>query len=236
LEVVYYSHASADYQRALIPEKHLMEATTQARQREITLASLALVHAKRPEIQYYNELLVQYRGKQERRIQGVVPDNMVVICEEPIIGLSSYPVELQPATPYWMLDYVSRSNHRKDYERNFVCYEQDLKVPYCLLFYPDDRDLTLFRLREGRYQSVLPNNRERMAIPKLELEIGILGEWVRFWFRGDLLLLPAELESARETADQRAKMAEAQAAKDRQALESMQAELARLQAQLAKDA
>jgi hypothetical protein len=48
VELAYYEAAQA-YLRGLPPE-HFMEATSQARQRAITLASLALVHARRPEV------------------------------------------------------------------------------------------------------------------------------------------------------------------------------------------
>ena len=56
---VHYEAAAEEYLRKLKPENH-MEATPQATQREITLASLALVHERRPEVQFFNELLVQY--------------------------------------------------------------------------------------------------------------------------------------------------------------------------------
>ena len=54
-----YERAAEEYLHSLPPE-HFMEATPQATQREITVESLSLVHAARPEIQYFNELLVQY--------------------------------------------------------------------------------------------------------------------------------------------------------------------------------
>ena len=44
-----------------------------------------------------------------------------------------------------MLEYVSKSSRRKDYDDNFDKYERDLKVPYYLTFYPDDQELTLYR-------------------------------------------------------------------------------------------
>src|SRR5437588_8874487 len=55
-----YAKAAEAYLRSLPPE-HFMEATPQARQRKITLCSFDVINAGRPDIQLFNELLVQYR-------------------------------------------------------------------------------------------------------------------------------------------------------------------------------
>ena len=57
----------------------IMEATPQATQRKITLASLDLVHAQRPDFQVFNELMILYRLPNIEEKQRVVPDNMVVL-------------------------------------------------------------------------------------------------------------------------------------------------------------
>src|SRR5262245_58872292 len=122
-----FERAAEEYQAGLTLE-HYMEATPQARQREITLASLALVRARRSDFHLFNELLVQYRRGRPKRIRQVVPDNMVVIHPEPVEAVGSYDVDLQPARPFWTLEYVSKSSRRKDYEDNFRKYERELKV------------------------------------------------------------------------------------------------------------
>src|ERR1051326_5183295 len=106
-EIDYYE-AAQEYLRKL-PLEHFMESTPQATQREITLESLALVRAQRPDFQVFNELLVQYPIPGRKRFGQVVPDNMVVICAEPIDAEGSYDVPLQPVGPYWILEYVSKS-------------------------------------------------------------------------------------------------------------------------------
>jgi hypothetical protein len=107
---------------------------------------------------------------------------------------------LQPVGPFWVLEYVSPSNKRKDYDDSFHKYERELKVPYYLLFYPDDQELTLYRHNGKKYVSVKPNERDRRELPQLDLEIGMLDEWVRFWYQGELLPLPADLLHALEDA------------------------------------
>jgi Uma2 family endonuclease len=193
LQEITFAAAARDYLRSL-PLEHFMEATPQATQRAITLASLALVHARRPEVQVFNELLIQYRRRGSREILRVVPDNMVVLWEEPIQAVGSYDLPLQPTKPYWVLEYVSKGSERKDYEDSHAKYEHDLKVPFFLLFYPDIQDLTLYKHNRRKYTTVLPNRHGRYPIPDLELELGVVDGWVRYWFRGELLPLPAEMQ------------------------------------------
>ena len=120
-----YEEAAEAYLRSL-PLEHFMEAVPQARQREITLESLALLKARRPDLHVFNELLVQYPRPGRRKLGQVVPDNMVVLSDQPIRARSSFNVPAQPARPFWVLEYVSKSNPRKDYEDSFDKYEQEL--------------------------------------------------------------------------------------------------------------
>jgi Uma2 family endonuclease len=218
-----YAKAADDYLRSL-PLEHFMEATAQATQRKITLESLDLVHARRPEVQVFNELLVQFPVRGSNRPMQVVPDNMVVVWKDPIQAEGSYDVPMQPVRPFWVFEYVSPSNKRKDYEDSFQKYER-LKVPYYLLFYPDNQELTLFHYRDGKYVSKKPNRRGRLAIPELDMEIAILDGWARYWFEGELLPLPADMQ--RDLEQTRRQLAE-----ERQARAAAEQEIARLRAQL----
>jgi len=192
LDVLYYE-AAQEYLRNLPPE-HFMEATPQACQRKIFLETMDVIHEYRPEIQAFNELLVQSPKKGSKKPNQVVPDNMVVVHDQPIKAVGSFDLPLQaPARPFWMLEYVSRSTKRKDYDDNMERYERDLKVPYYLLFQPDVVELTLYKLTRGRYVSVKPNAAGRYPLPELEMEVALLDDWVRFWFRGELVPLPGEL-------------------------------------------
>lgn len=219
-----YARAAEEYLRSL-PLEHFMEATAQATQREITVESLALVHAQKPSIQYFNELLVQYPYGRNRQIRQVVPDNMVVVHDEPIRAEGSYDIPLQPVGPFWMLEYVSKHSQRKDYEESFRKYERELKAPYYLLFYPEGPELTLFRLTGKKYASVPPDASGRHPLPELELAVALHEGWVRFWFRGQLLPLPPELQQQVQRLE--TKLADALRALDRE-----RAEKERLQAKL----
>ncbi len=214
-----YEKSAREYLRRLPPE-HFMEATPQATQREITLESLALVKALRPEVQVFNELLVQYPLPRRKRPGQVVPDNMVVLHAEPIRADGSYDLPLQPAKPFLTIEYVSKSNARKDYTDNMNKYEHELKVPYYLLFVPDSQEMTLYHHTGEKYISVKPNAQGRFEISELELEVGLQGGWMRYWFRSNLLPLPAELQSELE--------------KERRARLAAEQEVARLHAEIEK--
>ncbi len=132
---------------------------------------------------------------------------MVVLSDAPITAVTSYNLPLQPA-PLLVMEYVSQGSQRKDYNQSFRKYERELQVPYYLIYYPDTQDLSLYRLREGRYLSVVPDERGRYAIPELEMELGLVEGWVRYWYQGELLLLPGALQAGLDEARRQA--AEAQ--------------------------
>jgi Uma2 family endonuclease len=203
LIAVAYEEAAQAYLRSLPPE-HFMEATTQATQRKITLESFDLLHARRADVHVFNELLVQYPVPQQRKPGQVVPDNMVVICDKPIKAMTSYNLPLESVGPFWVLEYVSRSNKRRDYDDNFDKYEQQLKVPYYLIFHPEDQELTLYHHTGKKYVSVKPNKHGRYPVAPLDLEVSLVDGWVRFWFEGKLLPLPADLQRDLDTSERRA--------------------------------
>jgi hypothetical protein len=220
LERLEYYEAAQAYLHSLPPE-HFMEPTSQANQRMITLESLDQVCARRPEIQLFNELLVQYRLKRGVKIRQVVPDNMVVVHPKPIKAEGSFDVALQPVGPFWVLEYVTQGSKRKDYDDNFKKYERELKVPYYLLFSPEVQELSLYRRGRSRYVSVTANAHGRFAVPELEVEVALLDGWTRFWFRGELLPLAKEWQRELDRATQRAYNAEQEIARLRAELERL---------------
>ncbi len=219
-----YEKAAREYLRRL-PLEHFVEATPEATQREITLESLALVKAQRSDVHVFNELLVQYPLPRRKRPGQVVPDNMVVIHPQSIKAEGSYNLPLQPVGPFWVLEYVSKSSERKDYTDNMNKYEHDLKVPYYVTFMPESQDMTLYQHNGEKYVSVKPNAHGRYEIPELELEVALHGGWMRYWFRGELLPLPAELQQALQ-------LERTEREKERQERLAAEEEIARLRAEL----
>jgi hypothetical protein len=146
--VRFYEEDARRYAASLRAEDY-MEATPQATQRKITLESFDLVADARPEVQCFNELLIQYPIAGQRQPGRVVPDNFVVVHPEPLRTLTSFPLDTLAARPFFVLEYVSKHTPRKDYEDNLVRYEQVLRVPYYLTFYPDNEELTCSGWRAG---------------------------------------------------------------------------------------
>lgn len=170
-----------------------------------------------------------------------MPDNMVVMHAEPIKAEGSFDLPLQPVGPFCVLEYVSKNNKRKVYDDNMIKYERELKVPYYLLFYPDDQEVTVFRHNKRKYVSVKPNAVGRLAIAELELEVALLDRWVRYWFRGELLPLPADLQRDLDLTRKRLAKAEKELASattqldvERLARLAAEEEVLRLRAQLDK--
>lgn len=230
-----YDRAADEYLHSL-PLEHFMESTDQSTQREITLESLALVRAVRPDFQVFSELLIQYLlpHSTRQRPERVVPDNMVVIWPDPIDKLKGFHLELQPVGPTLVMEYVSEDNRRKDYEDNLRRYRDDLHVPYYLLFEPAKQVLIVYRLVNGNYEKTVPNEAGRLAIPDLELEVGLVGGWVRYWHRGSLLPLPGELLQIVRAKDDQLDAALEQIHENRQRALAAEAENARLREELAK--
>lgn len=225
--------AEADAYLESLPLSHFMESTTQATQREITLESFALVRTMRPEVQCFNELLIQFPRGKRLKPGKVVPDNFVLVHPTPIDAEKSFNLHTQTARPLIVMEYVSKKNRRKDYERNFETY-QELKFPYYLLFYADNEELSVFKLGKKGYAAVKPNAAGRLAVPELELEVALLGNWVRYWFRGELLPLPGDLLIERDAArEQRDTERTARVAAEQRAADA-EAELAKLRAELAQ--
>jgi Uma2 family endonuclease len=233
LIAVAYEDAAQAYLRSLPPE-HFMEAKGQSWQREITLESLSLLKARRADVHVFNEMLVQYPLPHQRKPGQVVPDNMVVISEEPVEADTSFNLPLEAAGPFWVLEYVSKHNKRKDYEESFDKYEKELKVPYYLTFYPDNQELTLYHHNGKKYVSVKPNDRDRFGIPELDLEVGLLDGWVRFWHRGEILPLPAELDRELDLANRRAENEQQRADSEQQRANDLQRRLVEAERELAR--
>ena len=226
----FYEESALAY-LASLPLEHHMEAPPQATQRKIALESFDVLRLDRPDVHCYNELLVQYFYRSVDETQKVVPDNMIVLHDGPLEMGNSFAIELQPVGPLLVLEYVSKGSERKDYEESFRKYEHELKVPYYLLFYPETQDLSLFRQGKTRYVSVKPNAAGRLAIPELELEVALLDGWARYWFRGELLDLPADLKRSLVEAKEEARRAKEEARRAKEETRRANAETRRANAE-----
>lgn len=189
----YYDAAAQKYLDKLKPTD-FAETTSEATQRQITLASFAMIRARRPEIQYFNNMLVQYPPTGRKRNPGqVVPDNTIIVYPQPVRPALHYSLPLQPVLPFLVVDYVCESNERKTDADNRRKYEEDLRIPYYLCIHPEARKLSLFGHDGTRYAPVLPDAAGLHAIPELGMAVSLVGGHARYWSRGEMLPLLHEL-------------------------------------------
>ena len=127
--------AAVDRSLKRLKLENLMEAPAQAIQHEIPLESLALL------VQYPNP----NTGKP--RVQQVVPDNRVVLWYSPLKIRRSFNRTEQSCGPFWVMEYVSKTNEHKGYEQSTPPHEHALKVSYVLLFSLRNRNLSLLPQR-----------------------------------------------------------------------------------------
>lgn len=225
-----YDEAARAYQATLTWENY-MESPEQATQRKITVACLDVVSRRCPEVQVFNELCLQYRLRKGGTIKHIVPDNMIVFHDGKLRLKGAYPLELLPK-PLVVMEYVSRSNSRKDYEGSYDKYEKTLKIPYYLLFNPDIEEMNLFHRGTRKYLSVKPNSRGRYEIEELGLETALLEGWVRYWHRGELLQLPGDLQIALEELAKQLDQASREREREQQRAENAERQLTRLREQM----
>jgi Uma2 family endonuclease len=198
-----YAHAAQEYLRALTLENH-MESPGQATQRKITLASFDQIAEFVPEFQHFNELLIQDLSYKPRL--QVCPDNLLVFSKEKLEVENHFGIQLNKVRPFWALEYASKSNERKDYERNIDVYER-LQIPYYLIFSLEARELLLYRLTAaGKYGLVRPDAHDLHWLPELGVGVTVYQRWVRYWWRGRMLPLTGEI--ARQVQAQQAALTE----------------------------
>ena len=242
-----YNRAATEAFRSQTLEE-IMESTTQSTQRGITVAAFDMIRAVRSDIHCFSELMILYPKTEGVGLSRVVPDNMVVVYPGQFGEKRSFNVPREPVRPLLVMEYVSKGNPRKDYVANRERYERHVRVPYYYLFEPDKGRHTLYHMPTGksRYAVAGPNPDGRVLVPELELEIGLIDGWARYWFRRALVPLSVEMagrlraaedatwraEESVRRAEESARRAEDTARSERVAREAAEAENARLKAEL----
>jgi Uma2 family endonuclease len=165
----------------------------------------------RPDVLVARDLGVFFRPEEP----PAVPDVMVVFGFEPRGDCAAYLVWKERKGPNIVVDLLSTSDPHKDRERNYPIYEQRLLVPELIWFDPlDPSELRGFRLREGRYEELAPNEHGRLWSDELKVWFGVHERWLRLYDREGNLIL---------TGDEVAAQAQAEAAQERAAREAAEA-------------
>ncbi len=165
----------------------------QARQRQITAWSLAVVAGVRPDIRTFTAVLIQDGPPGRDDPWQIVPDNFVVRAAKPIVVQDHYDVPFESARPFVVFDYPSTPLQRKRTGRRLGQYQDNFAVPCVVVFDPEQHGLELHRLVGGMFVPAGVNAVGRCEVPELELELGVVEGSMRFWFRGERVPLPGEL-------------------------------------------
>jgi Uma2 family endonuclease len=141
----------------------------------------------------------------------------------------SYVLWKEHVPPLIVMEYVSGDGSEEHDTTpdtgKFWVYEQAIVAPFYVIFDPQRASLEVYRLVEGRYQQMTPNEHARYLIEPMKVELGVWegtvgkfpGTWLRAWdpATGKMLeLLEERLETAEEraeTAEERAETAEERA-------------------------
>lgn len=189
-----FDRHALEFAAALTPED-VMENSWAGTQRSLTLSMFDILRTREPRVQPFNEMLVQF--EENGVIKGVVPDNMIVVSDEPLRHRTSFPVPVEPVLPLLVIEYVSKGGDKKDYVVNRRRYAL-VGVPYYVICDPQKSKLEVHHLQDDGYVRLEPGLNNRVSVPELDLEIGLLNGWMRFWHRGELLPIPAESERQKE--------------------------------------
>jgi Uma2 family endonuclease len=117
----------------------------------------------------------------------------------------SYVLWQEMVAPLIAIEYVSgdgSEEHDATPEQGkFWVYERAIRIPYYAIFNGWDGTLEVYRLVDGAYQQMTPNERGRFLIPPLGVELGMweathagmTGHWLRWWDQeGNLIPTSAE--------------------------------------------
>jgi Uma2 family endonuclease len=206
-----------------------VESTKHSEQADLLVQLAKTVTGDRPDNCIATDLAIYYHPDES----PVVPDLMVVLGVEPKEDRGSYATWEEGKGPVVVVELLSRSNQNKDRTTNYEIYEQRLQVPEYFWFDPlNPSELRGFRLREGRYEDITPDEQGRLWSDELKVWLGVHERWLRLYDSAGHLILTGKEEAAVERAAREA--AEALAQQERAAREAAEAELARLREELAR--
>ncbi len=103
----------------------------------------------------------------------------------------SYVLWQEHIAPFIVIEFVSATDgsewDRTPNDGKFWIYEKAIHAPYYVIYDADKGLLDVYRMIEGRYQPVPPNERKHFPIPRLGIELGIWhGRWINMelpWLR-----------------------------------------------------
>ncbi len=178
------------------------------------------------------------------------PDWYLVIGVPPLLDgkiRRSYVLWQEKIVPLLAIEYVSGDGtverDQTPQTGKFWVYEQGIQIPFYAIFEVEYPRVQLHHLVNGFYQLVPPNERGRLSIPPLELELGIWHglfskqelPWLRWWDANGNLLLTSKEKEALEVQRTREEHQRAEHERKKAEEERRRADAAEQRAQLLAD-
>jgi Uma2 family endonuclease len=186
-----------------------VESTKHSEQADLLVQLAKSVTGDRPDNCIATDLAIYYHPDES----PVVPDLMVVLGVEPKEDRGSYTTWEEGKGPVVVVELLSRSNRDKDRTTNYEIYEQRLQVPEYFWFDPlDPSELRGFRLREGRYEDITPNEQGRLWSDELKVWLGVHERWLRLYDSAGQLILTGKEEAVQDRAAREQEQAAREAA------------------------
>jgi Uma2 family endonuclease len=170
------------------------------------------------------------QGKQKpHKFRG--PDFFVVLDTQAKERKSWVVWEESGRFPNLIVELLSDKTAKTDRTTKKELYQDVFKTPEYFWFHPSQLEFAGFRLIEGKYEPIPPNEQGWLWSEQLGLFLGVYESQLRFFtLEGELVLQPGEVaireEQARECAQQQALEAQQQALEAQQRMAELEAILA----------
>jgi Uma2 family endonuclease len=197
----------------------------------ILLSCLELLWRERSDYYASGNLTIYYNAEQLKKRDFWGPDFFVVLDTEKRPRKSWVVWGEQGKYPDVIVEILSDSTANIDRNNKKTLYQNTFRTPNYFWFDPNTLELQGFRLIEGQYQAISPNDRGYLWSEQLGLYLGIFDRKLRYFTAdGQLVPTPQEAELEQRQAKEQALLEKEQAL-----LEKEQALLEKEQALLEKE-
>ena len=208
-----------------------LESDLHLQQIIILLSCLELLWRERSDYYASGNLTIYYNEEQLKKRDFRGPDFFVVLDTEKRPRKSWVVWGEQGKYPDVIVEILSDSTANIDRNNKKILYQNTFRTPNYFWFDPNTLELQGFRLIEGQYQAISPNDQGYLWSEQLGLYLGIFDRKLRYFTAdGQLVPTPQEAELQQRQAKEHAILAKEQAI-----LAKEQAILAKEQALLEKE-
>jgi len=189
-----------------------LESDLHLRQIILLLTSLESLWQDRNDFYAMGNLSIYWSPKQIKRKDFLGPDFFVVLDTVRRFRKSWAVWQENYKFPNVIVEVLSPSTARVDRGKKKILYQDKFRTPEYFWFGPYNLEFVGFRLQNGVYQRIEPNERGHLWSEQLGLYLGLNGKFLRY-FTPEGELVPSSEEDSIQQAAMR-KQAEQQAAQE----------------------